>query len=110
MKPIKPKRVMNATEARFADQLEMLKRSEQIIDWRFEALRFRLSGEGAKKVSYYKPDFLAVYPSQFVIYEVKGHWREAARARIKIAAGMYPWFMWVAVQWKNKEWVFEFIN
>jgi len=46
-------------------------------------------------------------PGWFEIHETKGHWREAARVRIKVAADLYPWFKFVAVKWDKKQWVYE---
>jgi hypothetical protein len=103
MKPIFKKPKMNRLEQRYADNLELKKIAGEIIDWKFNAIRFRLA-EGA----YYKPDFFIVYPDRFEIHETKGHWREAARVRIKTAAELYPWFKWVAVKWDAKGgWQFE---
>lgn len=39
---------------------------------------------------------------QFTFWEVKGHWREAARVRIKIAARLFPWARFVAVVKQKK--------
>jgi len=102
MKPIHKKRKMNKLELRYADQMELMKRSGNIVDWKFEGLRFKLA-DGA----WYKPDFLIVMPGRFEIHETKGHWREAARVRIKVAADLYPWFKFVAVRWEKKQWVYE---
>ena len=102
MKPLFKSYTMNKTELRYAGQLELLKRSNQIVDWRFNAIRFRLA-EGA----YYKPDFFIVKLDSFEIHETKGFFREAAKVRIKTAAELYPWFKWYAVQLKKKAWVYE---
>ena len=63
--------------------------------------------------AYYKPDFLvvggydqnldALHPVNVVFYEVKGHWREAARVRIKVAASKYPWARFIAVVKQKKK-------
>ena len=99
MKPIARKRSMNKTEKAYADRLEILKRLGEIVDYKFEAVRFRI-GEGA----YYKPDFLVVYADRFEIHETKGHWREAAKVRIRACAELYPWFNWVAVYYERGKW------
>jgi hypothetical protein len=90
---------MNKTEAAWADQLELLKKADKIIDWRFNSVRFRL-GDGA----YYKPDFFVIYPDHFELHEVKGFWREAAKVRIKTAAELYPWIRWVVVRLEKGSW------
>lgn len=93
----------NKLEAAF--QREVL---EGCVAWfDFEAMKFRLA-DGA----WYTPDF----PTQgadgtFTIFEVKGHWREAARVRIKVAADKYPFaFVAVTKDRKTGEWVYERIS
>ena len=84
----------------------MLKLSEQIVEWRYEALNFRLA-----KKTFYMPDFMVVKSDRVELHEVKGsHWRDDARVKIKVAAQMYPWFKWVAVQWVKGGWRYEEIN
>lgn len=64
------------------------------IQWfRFEGLKLRLADN-----TFYTPDF-AVMAADGVIecHEVKGFWRDDARAKIKIAADQYP-FRFKAVQ------------
>ena len=104
MRPIlrNPAGTMNKTEARYADCLELMKRAGEIIDWKFEPVKLKL----AKRTSY-TPDFLVVYPDRFELHEVKGHWEDDARVKIKVAQKQFPWFQFVAIQWKNKTWVFE---
>ena len=97
---------MNKTETKYSVQLEMLKLSEQIKEWRFEPLKFRLA-----KNTFYTPDFLVVTDNRFEIHEVKGgFWRDDARVKIKVAANLYPWFKWIAAQLIRGEWKIEEIN
>jgi len=94
---------MNATELKYSQQLTRLKLGGEIVEWGFEKLRFRLADN-----AWFKPDFLVIYPDRFEIHEVKGHWREAAKVRIKVAAELFPWYVWKSVQWdRNKGWVYE---
>ena len=104
MKPIISTFKMNSLETEYSYLLDLQKCNNEILDWRFEGIRFKL-GDGA----YYKPDFLIVKKDRFEIHETKGHWREAAKVRIKTAATLYPWFKFVAVYQnkKPKRWVFE---
>jgi hypothetical protein len=101
IKPLQPKSEMNGLEKRYAGQLELLKRSGNIIDWRFNSIRFRI-GKGA----WYKPDFFIVKPTHFEMHETKGSWKAkgqaAAKVRLKACAELYPWFKWLAVYWDNK--------
>jgi hypothetical protein len=106
MKPILTKTIkMNRTEAAYADQLELLKIAGKIIDWRFNAIRFRMA-DGA----YYKPDFMIIKEDCCELHEVKGFWREAAKVRIKVAAELYPWFRWVVVRLVKGKWDIKELN
>ena len=84
---------MNKTEEAYAQTLELRKRSGEIAWYRFEGLKLRLADN-----TFYTPDF-AVMKSNGLMqcHEVKGHWQDDARAKIKIAAEMYP-FEFLAVQ------------
>lgn len=88
-----PAHGMNKLESAYAQHLELLKHTGDVLWWRFAPMRLRLA-DG----SYYKPDF-GVLTSEclFELHETKGHWREAARVRIKIAAGLFP-FKFIALQ------------
>ena len=94
--------VMNKLESQYAVTLESMKQRGEILDYQFEAITFKLGHRCT-----YTPDFLVVFPDHFEIHEVKGHWREAARVRIKVAASLYPWFRFVAVT-ERKRGVFEY--
>ena len=85
--------VMNKTEAAYDSHLAQLQH-DGVIKWRkFEGLKLRLADN-----TFYTPDF-AVMAADGVIecHEVKGFWQEDARAKIKIAADMYP-FRFIAVR------------
>ncbi len=103
--PVHPEGVQKMTqlEARYAATLELLKAGREIMDYRFEALKFRLA-----KRTWYCPDFLLIYPSRFEIVEVKGFWEDDARVKFKACADLYPWLHFVAVTERKKgEWVYE---
>lgn len=108
-KPIIPESVMNKTEAKFAEYLEQLKHLREIVDWRFEPIKFVLARnvKGRRNATVYIPDFLAIYPDHFTFFEVKGFYRDDAIVKSKVAAEMYPWFNWQVVKLKKGEWVFE---
>src|SRR3972149_1959714 len=84
---------MNKTEAAYGQHLELLKRAGEVLWYRFEGLKLRLADN-----TFYTPDF-AVLAKDFVMecQEVKGHWHDDARVKIKVAAAMYP-FRFMAVQ------------
>lgn len=96
---------MNGLEARYAGRLEAMKRGGKLVCWKFEEIKLRMA-DG----TFYTPDFFIMLPDGSVgFHETKGFWRDDARAKIKIAAELYPMFFFVAVQWeaKEKEWKFE---
>lgn len=96
MKPIKSKPKMNKTEAAWAAVLEIKKQNSSIIDYYFEAIKFKLAPK-----TFYTPDFLVVGHDSFEIHEVKGFWRDDARVKIKVAADMFPYFNWRVVTYKK---------
>lgn len=77
---------MNKTEAAYASDLRDAQALGDILWHRFEGLKLRLADN-----TFYTPDF-AVLASDSVMecHEVKGFWRDDARAKIKIAAEQYP--------------------
>ena len=84
---------MNQTEAASARTLELRKVSGEVAWYKFEGLKFRLADN-----TFYTPDFaVQLADGALEAHEVKGHWQEDARAKIKIAADMYP-LRFVAVQ------------
>ena len=102
-----PVGTMNKTERQYSEYLGDLVYSGEVLWWRFEGLKLRLADN-----TFYTPDF-AVLAKDFVMEcrEVKGHWHDDARVKIKVAAAMYP-FRFMAVQavaakngggWKTEE-------
>ncbi len=90
---------MNKTETEYAALLEARRRTGEIIRWRFEPVRFVL-GKG----SVYTPDFEVVLPDGTLEYhETKGHWREAAKVRIKVAATKFNDRRFVAIVKRAKK-------
>lgn len=84
-------------EARYAELLERQRRAGQIESWRYEAITLRLA-DGCR----YTPDFWVVLNDGKVrLTEIKGHMREAARVRLRVAVEMYPQFAWLLV-WAKK--------
>ena len=89
---------MNKTEAAYDAHLAALQHAGQ-IQWRkFEGLKLRLADN-----TFYTPDF-AVMAADGVMecHEVKGFWQDDARAKIKVAADLYP-FRFIAVRAKPKK-------
>lgn len=93
---------MNKTEAAYAARLESLKLAGEIADYRFECLKLRLADN-----TFYAPDFMVLRPDgAFEIHEVKGHWEDDARVKIKVAAELYP-FKFIAARKVKGAWLFE---
>ncbi|ERI33906.1 hypothetical protein N879_04340 [Alcaligenes sp. EGD-AK7] len=89
---------MNQTEAAYAKRLEQLKQAGEIAWFKFEGLKFRLADN-----TFYTPDFVLMLSDGVMeAHEVKGFWMDDARAKIKIAADMYP-FRFVAVKAQTKK-------
>lgn len=89
---------MNKTEAAYAQRLELLKGAGQVLWWKFEALKLRLADN-----TFYTPDFaVMVKDGVMECHETKGFWRDDARAKIKIAADMYPFRFFALTQRAKK--------
>lgn len=89
---------MNKTEEAYDKHLALLQHAGQ-IQWRkFEGLKLRLADN-----TFYTPDF-AVMAADGVMecHEVKGVWMDDARAKIKIAADMYP-FRFFGIKVRTKK-------
>lgn len=103
-----PKPRMNKTETAWASVLATRKSLLEIHDWYFESIKLRLADR-----TWYAPDFFVfVVPPygasvRFEVHEVKGHWREDARVKFKVAAELYPCFRFMAVQRVKGEWLEE---
>ena len=88
-----PAGTMNKTEAAYAKHLEQRKQAGEIAWYKFEGLKFRLADN-----TFYTPDFIVMLADgQIHAVEVKGHWQDDARVKIKVAASLYP-FRFVAVK------------
>lgn len=84
---------MNKTEQAYAATLELRRAAGEVSWFKFEGLKFRLADN-----TFYTPDFAVMLASGALeAHEVKGHWQDDARAKIKIAADMYP-MQFLAVQ------------
>jgi hypothetical protein len=94
---------MNKTEAEYAGRLEIKKRAGEILDYRFEHLKIRLADK-----TFYTPDFVVYAPDGMEFHEVKGHWEDDARVKIKVAAEQNQMHRFVAIckikgQWHEED-------
>ncbi|MGR4895811.1 DUF1064 domain-containing protein [Stenotrophomonas sp. LARHCG68] len=88
---------MNKTEKAYADRLRALEYAGQILWHKFEGIKLRLADN-----TFYTPDFAVLAADGVMeLHEVKGFWQDDARAKIKIAAAMYP-FRFLAVKVRAK--------
>jgi len=88
----------NKTESAYERHLELLRASGDVVWFRFEGVKLRLADN-----TFYTPDFTVMLADgQLECHEVKGHWQDDARVKVKVAAEMYP-FRFVAVKAKSKK-------
>lgn len=87
----------NKTEASYEAVLTARQRAGEVAWYRFEGLKLRLADK-----TFYTPDFAVMLADgRMECHEVKGYWIDDARAKIKIAAEMYP-FRFLAVRPKTR--------
>jgi hypothetical protein len=90
---------MNKTEAAYSQHLEALKQAGMIARWDFEPEKLRLADR-----TFFTPDFRVILADGTIqFHEVKGHWEDDARVKIKVAAEMHP-YEFLAVQKKGAAW------
>jgi hypothetical protein len=93
---------MNKTEAAYGDHLELRRRAGEVAWFKFEAVKLRLAD-----LTFYTPDFLVMLTSgELEAHEVKGHWEDDARVKIKVAASLFP-FRFIGVRKVRSAWEFE---
>lgn len=89
---------MNKTEAAYGETLEKRRIAGEVAWYKFEGLKLRLADN-----TFYTPDFAVMLAGgEMECHEVKGHWQDDARAKIKIAADLYP-FRFLAVKAQAKK-------
>lgn len=88
----------NKTEQAYENFLTALQHAGSILWFKFEGIKLRLADN-----TFYTPDFAVMLASgQMELHEVKGFWQDDARAKIKIAAELYP-FRFLAAKPKSKK-------
>jgi hypothetical protein len=89
---------MNRTEAEYAALLEQERLFGNVAWFKFEGVKLRLADN-----TFYTPDFAVMLTGGIMqMHEVKGHWMDDARAKIKIAADLYP-FEFIAIRKQPKK-------
>jgi hypothetical protein len=77
---------MNRLESRYAAHLQLRQIGGEIGDFGFQRMKLRLAA-----ATFYEIDFDLQLPNgEIEIHEVKGHWEDDARVKIKVAARAFP--------------------
>lgn len=99
---------MNKLESRYSSYLAMRKLAGEILWAEYEAITLRLTDPTpGKPAARYTPDFVVMAgDGTLELHEVKGHWTEASRLRVKMAADRFP-FVFVGVTETKDGWQFE---
>lgn len=97
---------MNKTEAAYAATLDGRRHAGEVAWFKFEGVKLRLADN-----TFYTPDFAVMLSDGALeMHEVKGFWQDDARAKIKIAADLYP-MRFIAVKVRPKKegggWILE---
>lgn len=89
---------MNKTEAAYAATLDARRHAGEVAWFKFEGIKLRLADN-----TFYTPDFAVMLADGALeMHEVKGYWLDDARAKIKIAADLYP-FRFIAIRARTKK-------
>lgn len=90
---------MNKTEQAYDRLLFKRKAAGEILWYKFEGMKFKLADN-----TWYTPDFsVMLADGTMEIHEVKGHWTDDARVKIKVADDIYP-FQFIAVKKSRTGW------
>ena len=90
---------MNNLEFDYSKKLEMGKMVGDVLWYAFESMKFRLADN-----TYYTPDFIVMRGDRTLeVHETKGFWTDDGRAKIKIAAEMFPLFKFIAIKRQTKK-------
>lgn len=97
---------MNKLESLYAQELEARRLVGDIHAWHFEAVKLKLA-----PATFYTPDFMVLMPNfTLQIHEVKGHWEDDARVKIKVAARLFPGISFYGIRrekGRNAGWAHE---
>lgn len=96
---------MNKLETRYAQHLELRRMAGEIRKWTFEPMKLRLADR-----TYLTIDFNVVMPDGAIeLHEVKGHWEDDARVKVKMAAKLFDEYQIVGVSRPKGlgDWKFE---
>lgn len=96
---------MNKLEATYAQHLAVLQSVGEVWQVAYEGVKLKLAPS-----TFYTPDFLVITPTAIELHETKGYWHEDARVKIKVAAALFPHFVFKAITKERGQWVVEDFN
>ena len=92
--------VMNKLELAYAGYLDQLLKVGEIHAFKCEGEKLKLADRTT-----YSPDFLVIMKDGGVeLHETKGFWEDDARVKIKVAAEMFPYFIFRGITRKGGNW------
>jgi len=95
--------VMNKLEAAYSSYLDLLVTGGDVHDYKFEGIKLKLADRTT-----YSPDFLVIMKDGTVeLHETKGYWEDDARVKIKVAASLFPYFIFRGITRSKGAWVKE---
>ncbi len=94
----KPPGQMNKSEARYAQRLELLKQSGEVLWYEFEAITLKLAHDTRLTVDF----FVMLKTGELQAHDVKGStaravYQDDARAKMQFAARLFPWPFFLCV-------------
>ncbi len=101
---IRPPKGMNGLESRYSAHLAMREQVGEVALYRYEGITLKL-GDDLR----FTPDFFVMLADGSIqFHETKGHWRDDAKVKIKVAASLFP-FQFIAVfAEKDGGWRYEY--
>lgn len=88
---------MNKTEAAYAQHLDLLLKTGDVLWYRFEGLKFRLADK-----TFLTPDFAVMTRGALIeLHDVKGFMMEDANVKMKVAADQYPFEFFIIRKTKS---------
>ncbi len=87
---------MNGTETKYAEHLELRKRSGDLLWYKFEGIKLRLADK-----TFLTPDFAVMNRDGVMeMHDVKGFLMEDANVKLKVAAEQYPFRFYIVKKTK----------
>lgn len=104
VKALKPKsKYASTTEAQYAYVLQQMQIAGEIRDYAYSPIKLILADNTT-----YTPDFFVVTNDNTIeFHEVKGFWRDDARVKLKVAAALFPWFVFLVIKKDKKNFIID---